>query len=63
MEIKRFNNWEKTNEEVGLRKIAKFAKLHKTCEIYFHKDLDGVTSALAMKGFLETYYQYLMEIS
>jgi hypothetical protein len=57
MEIKRFNNWEKTNEEVGLRKIAKFAKLHKTCEIYFHKDLDGVTSALAMKGFLKTYYQ------
>jgi hypothetical protein len=57
MEIKRFNNSERTNEEVGLRKIAKFAKLHKTCEIYFHKDLDGVTSALAMKGFLETYYQ------
>jgi hypothetical protein len=57
MEIKRFGNWEKTNEEVGLRNIAKFAKLHKTCEIYFHKDLDGVTSALAMKGFLETYYQ------
>jgi len=57
MEIKRFENWEKTNEEVGLRNIAKFAKLHKTCEIYFHKDLDGVTSALAMKGFLETYYQ------
>jgi len=57
MEIKRFNNWEKTNEEVGLRNISKFAKLHKTCEIYFHKDLDGVTSALAMKGFLKTYYR------
>jgi len=29
----------------------------RTAEIYFHKDLDGVTSALAMKYFLETYYQ------
>lgn len=57
MEISRFNKWEKTNEEVGLRDISKFAKLHNTCEIYFHKDLDGVTSALAMKGFLETYYR------
>lgn len=44
-------------EEVGLRNISKFAKLHKTAEIYFHKDLDGVTSALAMKEFLKNYYQ------
>jgi hypothetical protein len=57
MKISRFEKWDETNEEVGLRNIAKFAKLHKTCEIYFHKDLDGVTSALAMKGFLKTYYQ------
>ena len=41
------------NEEVGLRNISKIAKLHKTAEIYFHKDLDGVTSALAMKTFLK----------
>jgi hypothetical protein len=52
--IKKYNNF--LNEEVGLRNIAKLAKLHDTCEIYFHKDLDGVTSALAMKGFLKTYY-------
>ena len=45
------------NEEVGLRNISKIAKLHKTAEIYFHKDLDGVTSALAMKTFLKNYYQ------
>ena len=45
------------NEEVGLRNIAKLAKLHKTAEIYFHKDLDGVTSAIAMKEFLKNYYQ------
>lgn len=44
-------------EEVGLRNISKLAKLHKTAEIYFHKDLDGVTSALAMKEFLKNYYQ------
>lgn len=44
-------------EEVGLRNISKFAKLHDTAEIYFHKDLDGVTSALAMKEFLKNYYQ------
>lgn len=52
--IKKYNNF--INEEVGLKNIAKLAKLHKTAEIYFHKDLDGVTSALAMKGFLKTYY-------
>jgi hypothetical protein len=57
MEISKFNDWQITNEEVGLRNISNLAKLHKTCEIYFHKDLDGVTSALAMKGFLKTYYQ------
>lgn len=44
-------------EEVGLRNISKLAKFHKTAEIYFHKDLDGVTSALAMKVFLKNYYQ------
>lgn len=44
------------NEGAGIRNIAKLAKLHRTAEIYFHKDLDGVTSALAMKGFLKTYY-------
>jgi len=61
MWIKSFKNWRKStqsiNEEVGLRDITKFAKLHKTAEIYFHKDLDGVTSALAMKEFLNTYYK------
>jgi len=45
------------NEEVGMKNISKLAKLHKTAEIYFHKDLDGVTSALAIKEFLKNYYQ------
>lgn len=57
MDIIKFENWKEINEEVGLRDITKLAKLHKTCEIYFHKDLDGVTSALAMKDFLQTYYK------
>ncbi len=53
--IKKYQNF--INEEVGLKNISKIAKLHKTAEIYFHKDLDGVTSALAMKEFLKNYYQ------
>ena len=43
------------NEEVGIRNIKKIIGPMKTAEIYFHKDLDGVTSALAMKYFLQTY--------
>ena len=35
------------NEEVGLRNIKAITKGYKECEIYFHKDLDGVTSALS----------------
>ena len=45
------------NEEVCIRNIKKIIGDMRTAEIYFHKDLDGVTSALAMKYFLETYYQ------
>jgi hypothetical protein len=44
-------------EEVGLRNLTKITKGYKKCEIYFHQDLDGVTSALAMKEFLKNYYQ------
>ena len=44
------------NEEVGLRNLKKIIDGHKTCEIYFHKDLDGVASAICMKQFLKTYY-------
>jgi hypothetical protein len=44
------------NEEVGLRNLRKITKGFTSCEIYFHKDLDGVTSALAMKEFLKNYY-------
>lgn len=43
-------------EEVGLRNLSKIASKYNTAEIYFHKDLDGVTSAIAMKEFLRYYY-------
>jgi hypothetical protein len=51
----KYNNF--INEEVGIRNLKAIIGPLKTCEIYFHKDLDGVTSALAMKQFLKTYYQ------
>lgn len=44
------------NEEVGIRNLKSLIGDHTEFEIWFHKDLDGVTSALAMRYFLETYY-------
>jgi hypothetical protein len=40
-------------KESGLRDINKLAKRYPKAEIYFHQDLDGVTTALAMKNYLE----------
>lgn len=40
-------------KESGLRDINKLAKRYPKAEIYFHQDLDGVTTALAMKHYLE----------
>lgn len=56
--LKRYNHF--VNEEVGLRNISKIVSSHKkehgnNFEIWFHQDLDGVTSALAMKNYLERY--------
>lgn len=39
--------------EGGLRDITKLSKRYPKAKIYFHQDLDGVTSALAMKHYLE----------
>lgn len=44
------------NEEVGLKNIAKIAKKYTKAEIFFHKDLDGIMSALSMRFFFKTYY-------
>lgn len=39
--------------ESGLRDINNLSKRYKKAKIYFHQDLDGVTTALAMKHYLE----------
>ena len=39
--------------ESGIRDIKKLKSQFDKAEIYFHMDLDGVTSALGMKGYLE----------
>jgi hypothetical protein len=40
-------------KETGLRDINNLAKRYPKSEIYFHQDLDGVTTAIAMKKYLE----------
>lgn len=40
-------------KESGIRDINKIAKRYPMAKIYFHQDLDGVTTALAMKNYLE----------
>ena len=40
-------------KESGLREINALAKRYPKAEIYFHQDLDGVTTAIAMKKYLE----------
>lgn len=42
-------------QESGLRNITQLAKDFKEAEIYFHMDLDGVTSAIGLKKYLEKY--------
>jgi hypothetical protein len=49
------NEEEHLVNESGIRNIKELAKTHKTAEIYFHKDLDGVTSAIGMKNYLKQY--------
>jgi len=39
--------------EGGIRDIKNIAKRYPMAKIYFHQDLDGVTTALAMKNYLE----------
>lgn len=40
-------------KETGLRDISALRKRYPKAEIYFHQDLDGVTTAIAMKKYLE----------
>jgi len=40
-------------KESGIRDINALSKRYKKAKIYFHQDLDGVTTAIAMKAYLE----------
>jgi single-stranded DNA-specific DHH superfamily exonuclease len=40
-------------KESGIRDISDLRKRYPKAEIYFHQDLDGVTTAIAMKKYLE----------
>mgnify|MGYP003325956753 CR=1 FL=1 len=42
-------------KESGIRDINKLAKENNKADLYFHMDLDGVTSAIGMKAYLEKY--------
>ena len=42
-------------DESGLRNIKDLTKDFKEAEIYFHIDLDGVTSAIAVKEYLQRF--------
>lgn len=42
-------------KESGIQDINKIARRYPKAEIYFHQDLDGVVSAIAMKEYLEKY--------
>jgi hypothetical protein len=39
--------------ESGLQNMRDLAKQYKTAKVFFHKDLDGMTSAIAIKKYLE----------
>ena len=41
--------------ESGIRNIKELTKKYKEAEIYFHMDLDGVTSAIGLKSYLKKY--------
>lgn len=45
----------------GIRNINKIAESYKEAEIYFHQDLDGVFSFLAMKKYLEDNHIKVMD--
>ena len=51
--LKKNYNMKKILKESGLRNIKALAERYPKAKIYFHQDLDGVTTALAMKNYLE----------
>ena len=56
--LEKLNKFEEVQSvlmESGIRRITDLAKQYNKAEIYFHKDLDGVTSAVGMKQYLRSY--------
>lgn len=53
--IENFESDYKLVTESGIRNIKDLSKKYKEAEIYFHIDLDGVTSAIGMKQYLKSY--------
>jgi len=51
--IKKILKEETLLTESGIRGIKELAKRYPKAKIYFHQDLDGVTTALGMKNYLE----------
>ena len=47
------NQFKMLIKESGIRDIKNIAKRYDKAKIYFHQDLDGVTTAIAMKNYLE----------
>lgn len=45
------------NEEVGIRNLKNLVKGFTKAEIWLHKDMDGICTAIAVKEFFKTYYQ------
>jgi hypothetical protein len=45
------------SQSANMKDVTDIVKDSRKCEMYFHKDLDGVTSALAMKQILKGQYQ------
>jgi hypothetical protein len=45
------------SQSANMKDVSDIVSGSRSCELYFHKDLDGVTSALAMKQILKGQYQ------
>lgn len=53
--IGNLSDFSKRLDETGIRNIRDLSRDYKKAEIYFHKDLDGVTTAIGMKEYLRGY--------
>jgi len=54
--IKKYDKFKQSKiNESGLQNIKALTSVYDEAEMYFHMDLDGVTSALAMKKYVEDY--------